>query len=690
MKHSIFFTFFVPIVLIAENVDWKPILTPYIGSSFVMPEEHEYWSMQGRTHDSKAVSSQPSLIDIACQQKSNKICMQEQATQAKYAMSFAYKQQLLSLSYADFLKKVTSQESLSDEQILMLWNEFKDKRCWNYGNEKTDYENKLKEFLGDRKVKRLRQQQIKDAQERLLQQQQAQSLTQRQKPYVDIELLFAKESSFYAKRTQALAQTAQEGYQKYEASHAVDAQTLGYLESINVATNELFHVHGTTMQHQLISEVISSYKKVAKSVFEYGLKSLYLGSDVIMAAEVAREATMHDEIAMAACLSDLSDSLAQATIELGQMAVENAEALYYIGTHPFQTVKIVAAPFVRFVGFVGKVYASPWNHDLFLSARKDLEAFDAQCAACIDVFNNMSIDEKCYGAVKNVANLYLFNKYLGFIGSVYKHVKHARYATSLCNVIEESSVIEAIEEYLIPTELPCVATSAGEIEASVASLIEAEAQNIVYNMPPIMARVEQVLHKFGQYKGVIPFVDKQFASEMNVVLKQLENHLKSSALNTLNKQYGRRIIDGKQVKLLLDHVYNFELGLKKSRDLDGYILNISGGHLFGVCEALEKIGLVKIIGKELLSGGSIHYKMNSIFTNRLIEKTVFPCHWTEEKIAQAVWDIYCNDSAISICDNGKLTKRGFVDECELKIYWDSIINNNKIIDEIVTGLPVKK
>jgi len=526
VKHSIFFTFFVPIVLIAENVDWKPILTPYIGSSFVMPEEHEYWSVQGRTHDSKAVSSQPSLIDIACQQKSNKICMQEQATQAKYAMSFACKQQLLSLSYADFLKKVTSQESLSDEQILMLWNEFKDKRCWNYGNEKTDYENKLKEFLGDRKVKRLRQQQIKDAQERLLQQQQAQSLTQRQKPYVDIELLFAKESSFYAKRTQALAQTAQEGYQKYEASHAVDAQTAGMLEAHGIDSKQFQSLSGTVFQHQLFKECADHYKKAAKALFEHGLRNSGMVGHIVEITNIAFASTQQEACALAVTLSDIAEILADTSLSLCKGLIEYGCNTIDMLRNPQQ----LAGALVRGIQFIGgalSVYDQQGSvgftnmqacRQLFAD---DVVLFNQMCEISkkhyVEWYQASSGQEKIQEVTKLVADFtitpWLVSKIMKVVGAVLCEAQNAVKFGRVIELAEELGLgFQEAQELLYATQegLPQIPTTVLEVETAITSLIESEGLFIELQSESIL--VHEEITNVQKISEKIEYVNKEISS----------------------------------------------------------------------------------------------------------------------------------------------------------------------------------
>ena len=99
---------------------------------------------------------------------------------------------------------------------------------------------------------------------------------------------------------------------------------------------------------------------------------------------------------------------------------------------------------------------------------------------------------------------------------------------------------------------------------------------------------------------------------------------------------------------------------------------------------------MKIISTDPLPSGGIHYVMENAFTGKPIYKTIFPEGWTAEKVAQAALDVYTNDSAISVSKNGKFTKSSIVDGCEVKIYWESSNNNDKIIDKIVTCLPVKE
>jgi hypothetical protein len=230
-----------------------------------------------------------------------------------------------------------------------------------------------------------------------------------------------------------------------------------------------------------------------------------------------------------------------------------------------------------------------------------------------------------------------------------------------------------------------------ELETAITSLIESEVNTAIKGLELLALKdLAPFVEEFGKMGGVISFENKIFKSQFKEVLKQIEEKLKNPILEQMKKLYGKKIIDNKDVRVHLDHICNFELRLKESKKFGGYILDIKGGHLPGVCEALEKTGLVKIISKQKLKTGGIHYVMQDAFTGKPIEKTVFLEGWTEEKIAKAVWDIYLNDSDVSICDNGKFTKKGIVDGCELKMYWDSSNNNGKIIEDVITFLPIKE
>lgn len=133
-----------------------------------------------------------------------------------------------------------------------------------------------------------------------------------------------------------------------------------------------------------------------------------------------------------------------------------------------------------------------------------------------------------------------------------------------------------------------------------------------------------------------------------------------------------------------------ELSLIESAEHGGYIIKFGGGHLPGTCESLAKSGLVKILSKERLASGAIHYQLRSILKGKPFFKTEFPSGWTAEKLAKAAWEVYENESLLKdFTQDGKFCKTGFFENVELKVIWSQKGKGKQIIDYINTAMPIK-
>lgn len=121
------------------------------------------------------------------------------------------------------------------------------------------------------------------------------------------------------------------------------------------------------------------------------------------------------------------------------------------------------------------------------------------------------------------------------------------------------------------------------------------------------------------------------------------------------------------------------------------LLEITGGHLPGVCEELEKTGLVKIVNKNRLSTGVTDYILQNCLTGEIFSKskTVFPLGWTEEKIVKSVWTIY-EDPLLKVekTGSGKFFKVGIIENINIQVLWSEKGKSNQVLDFIHTMYPI--
>jgi hypothetical protein len=632
--------------------------------------------------------------------KEERICHQT------YHMSLLQKKYLLSHSYKEIVNKLLACKQLSDEQIWLFWQEYKNKRYWDWSNEKVYTENDLKDGLAKRKRDREKQEQ---AEERRRADERNKIEHQKLLQKYDLKILQNSDyvSSYQQSREQALKQTISDGGKKYTKTHDVDVQTKAFMQTQGIDHRQFESLSGTVFSHQLFQECADHYKQAAKVVYEYGLKNSVLIPHLIEFTKAAFIGTQHEEFALAVTLSDIAEILAESSLRVCKGVIESCCDLIDIVRHPKELAKSLCLV-LRFLGGSLAVYDQEGAVGISsLAACKqtfdgDLVVFNQICDASREHFTQWyqtsSNQDKVQVASKLFADAFItpivVGKAANACGGILVKVKESVNLTKAVELAEELGLgfVEA-EELLLVTEVGIqkLPASMVELETAITSLIESEVNTAIKGLELLALKdLAPFVEEFGKMGGVISFENKIFKSQFKEVLKQIEEKLKNPILEQMKKLYGKKIIDNKDVRVHLDHICNFELRLKESKKFGGYILDIKGGHLPGVCEALEKTGLVKIISKQKLKTGGIHYVMQDAFTGKPIEKTVFLEGWTEEKIAKAVWDIYLNDSDVSICDNGKFTKKGIVDGCELKMYWDSSNNNGKIIEDVITFLPIKE
>ncbi len=505
----------------------------------------------------------------------------------------------------------------------------------------------------------------------------------------------------WAQRQEALIQTIDQGYAQYYQEYNLDPRTIAYLASCGIDYKEFQSFSGTALQQQLHAEICDNLSQAATTQTQLPYQNNLLTS-VVDFADAAHYANKNNQVLLASQLLDVNCYLLKvnhqiitsilndpiAYVKAAVSGIENGtlEALN-MAAHPSETIKGLGKTLYYVLETASLNFSEVvQQHPEVLEPIRDQR--NAEIAQGLkhlgEKFENARGPERFEALVEFGTNFVVSGKIIQAVGGVCGAIKSN--ATVLRTIEGAASMIEdekIVEQVIQATEKVEVAVQENIAKNVTTELVEAGTKHTFFN-------IDHFIEEFRNIDGVIPIENKIFKDKFQAALEQLEKNLKDPMLEQVKKLYGKKIIDNKEIRVDLDHICNFELGLKESKEAGGYILHIGGGHLPGVCEALEQTGLVNIISKEKLPTGGIHYVMENAFTGKSIKKTVFLEGWTTEKIAQAVWDIYHNDSAVTMCGNGKFTKRGNFDGCELNIYFNISGNGGKIIENIVTCLPVKE
>lgn len=507
-------------------------------------------------------------------------------------------------------------------------------------------------------------------------------------------------------RQDALFQTIDQGYLQYDQAFNLTPETCGFLAAHGIDYKNFQNFYGTALQQQLHQEMCDILSQAGLLQTEFGHSSNLVNS-IVDVADAAYDANKSGQVLLASQLIDVDCGLFKLSHEISAAAMSYAQAavsavahgtldilhipvdVFHIVAHPSETCKALG----KTIGYV--LQTAMLNDREILLANPEMfeplrDQRNAEVAAELKNLGDKIADSsgpEIFEALLRFGTVAVVpEKILSPIGGVCGAVK------AEVNIARAAKLAAAAGEQVGAEKLAHEVAQAAQKMEQVAqeSIAKSLAAELMEAKKLALLNSDHFIVEFKKIGGVISVENKIFKNQFQTVLKQLEQKLKDPMLEQVKKVYGRSIVNNKEILIDLDHICHFELGLKKSNEAGGYILDIGGGHLSGVCEALEKEGLIKIISKHELSGNGIHYVMENASTGKPILKTVFPEKWTIDKVAQAVLDVYQNDSAISICGNGNFTKSGIVDGCELKIYWESSNNNGKIIEKIVTCLPIKK
>jgi|GEM_PF-1234976 len=232
------------------------------------------------------------------------ICDEIQCRQF-FHMTLEQKRLLLKLNYNDFVHKLLSKDDLSDQAIWTLWHEYKNKRLWDWDNEKFENEIKIKNTL------KLRQKH-REQQNTLAQQHSFTQLLPKEIIYLksayELPINNSKNHTIQklvAARELALQQTENDNFKQYDASYTLTPQAQAYLKLHDINATHYHNFYGTTLQQQLHYEICSVFEQAAILQHNIPCQSNFLQYSV-MCADAAHDLNKLEQIQMVVALNNLS------------------------------------------------------------------------------------------------------------------------------------------------------------------------------------------------------------------------------------------------------------------------------------------------------------------------------------------------------------------------------------------------
>ncbi len=514
-------------------------------------------------------------------------------------------------------------------------------------------------------------------------------------------------ATYQTQRQQALDQTVADGGKQHVKSYELDACTQGFLLQHEINPNQFQSLSSTIFGHQLFSEFEQLYKKIAKTTFECLLKS-ELVDDCVGFAQLGFEATQQEQFVLAATLSDFANTLTDCSFSVfckGPIAA--ICGIIDICRNPEPLLEGMGKLLVLLGGALNRYdnetapLGSIQMHYCQEAHERNVQEFNQMCDLAKQHFyhwkQTSSPPEKCEAISTFVCDglvaTPLLGKTMRCCGKMLVKAHELVMLEKVAAVAQDLGVeLQEAQRILVATEgvLQSVPANAAEVETALTCLMESELNTALVGVKSTaMQIIEPFFEKFKACKGIISLEDKLFKEEFKRALKILEEALKSPEFAKIKRLYGQRIINGQQVRARLDHICYFELGLEKSTQTAGFVLQVEGGHLSGICEALAETGLINIVNKDPVLNGVVRYILEDALTKQVIYKTISPNTWTLEKIGKVMWDVF--ETGEDIFTQNGWFKYKIVDGVEISLCIRTIKGQKggKDILEIITLLPYK-
>ncbi len=304
--------------------------------------------------------------------------------------------------------------------------------------------------------------------------------------------------------------------------------------------------------------------------------------------------------------------------------------------------------------------------------------------------------EKVQALSRCVADLMLQPKLIGMAGKacagIFSKALNLRSLEAITALSEELNFAECLAQGVEQQLATTVGEMMPEIEQSLTSLMEAETIALKHEVNfAEITEIPALIEEFHKIKGVVPASDRLLIKQVDNALRRISKKLDRTSIDDLTKVYAQKKFGDTTVYAALDHFCNPELGLARCTETGDMVLSISGGHLYGSCEAIERAGFVKIQKIVSLPSGGLHYFMEDIFTGSILDKTIFPKSWDAKKICDAAWKLYegAGTDMVVQSEAAMLIKQGLIEGTAIKLCYTVKNVDTLSIHKIVTCFPVE-
>lgn len=290
----------------------------------------------------------------------------------KYHMTPQQKDKLMSTCrYKKFAEKLLSDDTLADEVVLELWQQFCDLKKYSFGDDQLECEKQIKNELKRRQERRADAAKVKlenicQAKAVQIQQEldekyrkQIEEFERVQQELLTDERRFLQEAYELPEcwlqdvasversvtRQRAVDQTQLDDFMQHEVAYCLTPRAKAYLKLHDFDPADYGYFLGTALQQQFHQEIISGFERVADLGFQLPCRSNLLQSSLLL-ADAAHEANQFEQIQMVAALSDLMHQVLD-TVEIYSFAavrglVHGSVAGVHALCHPIQSVESLA------------------------------------------------------------------------------------------------------------------------------------------------------------------------------------------------------------------------------------------------------------------------------------------------------------------------------------------------------------
>ena len=645
--------------------------------------------------------------------------------QVKYGMDICAKKDLLGKSAKKFEKELLGNESLSTETIKELLKEYLSS-CKKEKKENIELQQSVMAEVRSREKEELAavKKQIEkelDGQRKIEQKKLEAQKEEKHKKYIAEQHKQVKDDLYWLdlpeelqeQRDVALEQSELESYKQYQELYELDPLSCGYLQAKGIQCREYESCYGTALQQQYHQEIIKLIKDLAYQELHLKNKTCFFDHSMNF-AQATGELNRKNSVPSAGIVSWIANTLCQIGKEfclrpwdyikaVGQGAADSVVDVAHMMTHPDELIYGLGQMLYFAIETAAIAEAM---------AEYPIEAKNAFDNRCSEIHSSLSGMQKDFLDLDGPARIRSLTKFGSdflltpklmhacgcLLSGVASKVKKAALEKSGFHLLSELGLEQgSLQELMHHTKELEPAAEHRVVKRVTTEFMEAEKAIggatglafVVAQLKDVMKRAQKVLNK----QGAIPLAHKKIKDELKFVLNALEKELKHVELEKLRRLYGQKKIDGKEVRLALDHILNFSLGVKKSRDSGGFVLKVGGGHLSGVCEALEQTGLVEIVGKKTYPNGVVDYRLKNGLSGQIFKepKTMFPEDWSVAKILKVTWEVY-EDTSLKIKDakGGKLSKVKIIDDIEIAVYWSEKGKDVQLSNYIHSSMPYIK